>query len=210
MRIILVRHGRTSSNTGFLLDTGEPGADLDETGRRQAHSLVDRLAGHDFEAIFVSSLVRTHQTAEPIAQVRRLQPLVLTGLREISAGVDEMTTDATRYIGTLQAWAAGERHLRIPGGEDASEFFERFDDSIKTIVEHGHETVMAVSHGAAIRVWATERVAGFTEAIGEGHFDNTGILVMDGSPEDGWSLVSIEGVRHYAHVPEESGLEGDG
>ena len=205
MRLILVRHGRTTSNVGFLLDTGEPGAELDDYGRSQARSLVDRLAGHDFEAIFVSNLVRTQQTARPIARARSLDFTVLPGLREISAGEDELSTDATRYIDTLQAWAAGEPNRRIPGGENAHEFFTRYDASIRTISEAGHETVMAVSHGAAIRVWASARVAGFTEAIGEGHFDNTGFLVLEGSLEDGWSLTAIEGVRYYAHVPAEGG-----
>lgn len=203
MRLILVRHGRTPSNVGFVLDTGEPGADLDEIGRRQAESLVHRLSDHDFEAIFVSNLIRTHQTAHPIAQARRMPLNVLPGLREISAGDDELSTDASRYIGTLQAWGAGESNLRVPGGENAHEFFERYDASIAAIVGEGHSVAMAVSHGAAIRVWASARVEGFVEAIRGGHFDNTGFLVAEGSPAGGWSLEYLEGVRYYSDSTQE-------
>ena len=101
MRLILVRHGRTTSNVGFLLDTGEPGADLDDAGREQARALVERLAEHPIEAIYTSNLVRTQQTATPLAETREIEFRVLSDLREISAGDDELTADATRYIGTL-------------------------------------------------------------------------------------------------------------
>lgn len=197
MRLILVRHGRTPSNVGFLLDTGEPGADLDDTGLLHAESLVDRLAAQPIEAIFTSNLVRTQQTAAPVARARDLAWQVLPGLREISAGEDELSTDATRYIGTLRAWDAGVRHARIPGGEDAHEFFDRFDAAIRTIADAGHLAAMAVSHGAAIRVWASARVTGFVDAIGHGHFDNTGLMVLEGTPRAGWELTYLEGVRSY-------------
>ena len=197
MRLILVRHGRTASNVGFLLDTAEPGADLDEGGLEQAAQLVERLSHHEIEAIYTSSLVRTQQTATPVAEHRGLELEVLPELREISAGDDELSPDATRYIGTLVAWGRGELDTRIPGGEDASEFFGRFDAAIERIAASGLDVVMVVSHGAALRVWSMARVAGFTEALGHAHLDNTGIIVVDGSPEDGWELAELVGARSF-------------
>lgn len=58
MRLTLVRHGQTLSNVSRLLDTAYPGADLDETGRRQAVELAARFAGVDIDAIYVSDLAR--------------------------------------------------------------------------------------------------------------------------------------------------------
>lgn len=197
MRLILVRHGRTPSNVGLLLDTAEPGADLDENGLEQAASLVERLSHHRIEAIYTSSLVRTQQTARPVAEHRGLVLQVLPGLREVSAGDDEMSSDAARYIATLIAWGRGERDARIPGGEDAHEFFARFDAAIGEIAGSGLDVVMVVSHGAALRVWSMARVGGFTEALGRAHLDNTGVIVADGSPEEGWALVELAGVRHW-------------
>lgn len=197
MRLILVRHGRTPSNVGFLLDTAEPGADLDEDGLEQAASLVERLSHHRIDAIYTSTLVRTQQTAQPVAEHRGLVLQVLPGLREVSAGDDEMSMDATRYIGTLIAWGRGELDARIPGGEDAHEFFARFDAAIGEIAGSGLEVVMVVSHGAALRIWSMSRVSGFTEALGRAHLDNTGLIVADGSPEEGWTLVELAGIRHW-------------
>ena len=197
MRLILIRHGRTASNTSFVLDTAFPGADLDELGREQAESLVERLAAEPIEAIYVSNLVRTQQTAAPLAAARDLVPVILPGLREISAGDDELSSDATRYIGTLIAWGRGELDARIPGGEDAREFFTRFDSAIGEVAASGRDVVMVVSHGAALRVWSSERVHGFTEALGRAHLDNTGVIVVDGSPDEGWELAELIGVRHW-------------
>jgi probable phosphoglycerate mutase len=197
MRLILVRHGRTASNVGFLLDTAEPGADLDEGGLEQAAELVERLSHHQIEAVYTSNLVRTQQTARPVAEHRGLTLQVLPGLREISAGDDELSSDATRYIGTLIAWGRGELDARIPGGEDAREFFTRFDSAIGEVAASGRDVVMVVSHGAALRVWSSERVHGFTEALGRAHLDNTGVIVVDGSPDEGWELAELIGVRHW-------------
>jgi probable phosphoglycerate mutase len=197
MRLILVRHGRTTSNVGFLLDTAVPGADLDEAGREQAVALVEKLADYPIEAIYTSTLVRTQQTATPIATQRELELRVLSGLREISAGDDELSQDATRYVGTLLKWHAGELLARVPGGEDAAEFFDRFDAAIAEVAGGGHEVAMVVSHGAALRTWASARVPGFTDALGAGNLENTGVIVIDGSPEAGWSLHQLDGVKVF-------------
>ncbi|MCC6496622.1 MAG: histidine phosphatase family protein [Propionibacteriaceae bacterium] len=199
MRLILVRHGRTSSNVGFLLDTAAPGADLDETGLSQAQELVDRLADQPIDAVYTSTLVRTQQTARPLARARGLELEILAGLREVSAGEDELSPDSARYITTLLKWHEGDLAARIPGGESATEFFERFDDAIGRIAADGHAAAMAVSHGAALRVWASARVPGFAEALDNGHLNNTGLVVIDGAPGD-WSLVELDGVLHYAGV----------
>lgn len=197
MRLILVRHGRTASNAGALLDTAVPGAPLDPDGVIQAASLVDRLAHHPIDAVFASNLVRAQQTAMPIAQARGLGLTVLPQLREIAAGEDEMSADFTRYFQTLVRWAGGEAHLRTPGGESGLEFFSRFDSGIDQVVSSGAEVAMAVSHGAALRVWAFERVNGLAEAMGHHHLDNTGFIVAEGAPKTGWELAELVGVRSF-------------
>ena len=197
MRLILVRHGQTSSNTGFLLDTGAPGADLNETGREQADALVERLDGEPIDAIYASTLVRTQQTAAPLARTRGLEVGILADLREISAGDAEMTTDATDYITTLLKWDEGDHEARIPGAENALEFFARFDRAIARVASGGHASAVAFSHGAAMRTWASARVDGFTDTLGKGLLNNTGIIYAEGDPESGWKLVEVVGIILY-------------
>ncbi|MFJ4965435.1 Phosphoserine phosphatase 1 [Streptomyces sp. ADI96-02] len=55
-------------------------------------------------------------------------------------------------------------------------------------------SVALVSHGAAIRVWAAARARNVTvEFAAEHHLDNTGVVVVDGSPEEGWTALSWAG-----------------
>src|SRR5690625_5937445 len=90
MRLILVRHGQTSSNVADLLDTGDPGADLTELGREQAAAVPRSLAGEQVDAVYASNLVRTQQTAGPLLEVRGLSLRVRPGIREIRAGAQEL------------------------------------------------------------------------------------------------------------------------
>lgn len=191
MRLLLVRHGQTTSNVGQLLDTAFPGADLDELGRRQAAALVHRLAEARIDAIAVSNLVRTAQTAAPVAAHRSLTPVVFPGLREISAGEDEMSPLWQRYVATLVGWA-DDPTLRLPGGESGLEFLARYDEAIDEIAALGHDHVMVVSHGAAIRTWAGHRVPGLAGTLGHGGVPNTTVIQVEGSAADGWELVSID------------------
>ncbi|MDR1431443.1 MAG: histidine phosphatase family protein [Propionibacteriaceae bacterium] len=195
MRLILIRHGHTSSNARFLLDTAVPGADLDEVGQAEAARLVGRLADYQVQAIFASVLVRTQQTAAPLAAALGLPVTVLPGLREISAGDDEMSDDATNYFNTLIAWRDGDLSKRVPGGESAQEFIGRYDRAIAEVAASGADTAAAFSHGAALRVWSWARIEGFDAAIGEGVLENTGLIVADGDPNSGWKLAKLDGYR---------------
>lgn len=202
MRLILVRHGRTPSNTELLLDTAAPGADLDDHGRWQAKTLAERLAGVPVEAIYASNLVRTQQTAAPLAETVGVPITVLDGLREISAGDYEMasfamTDEVSAYQSTLMKWSTGDLLAKVPGGENAIEFFERYDAAIAQIAVAQARHALAVSHGAALRVWAAARIRGFAEEIGHGHLDNTGVIIADGDPQLGWSLVDLQGTLHF-------------
>jgi len=207
MRIILVRHGRTASNTKNLLDTAAPGADLDDVGRHQAEELIGRLAGVDVAAVYASTLVRAQQTVAPLAASRGLALGVLDGLREIGAGDDEMSPDADRYLRTLTTWK-DDLSARVPGGEDGHEFFARFDAAIAAVTRTGDGS-LAASHGAALRVWGSHRVRGFDEALGQwGGLANTAVIAIDGTPEDGWTLANVDGVDTYHWSP--AAWAGDG
>ncbi len=90
MRLLLIRHAETTANVDRLLDTAPPGADLSDRGREQADALVEGLDDVELDAIYVSDLVRTQQTAAPLAGPRSLEPRIRPGVREIQAGDYEM------------------------------------------------------------------------------------------------------------------------
>lgn len=197
MRITLVRHGQTPSNVDGLLDTAAPGPGLTALGRRQADAIPGAFDGRPVGLIAVSDLVRTAETASPLAAARGLEPVVMPGLAEITAGDFEMhhDDDAVRtYIETVFTWAGGDRGLRMPGGEDGQEFFDRYDAAVLAIAERGVEHAVVVSHGAAIRTWTSARVQGVRLEYVERHsMPNTAYVVFEGDPADGWTLVDWHG-----------------
>ncbi|MEO5919939.1 MAG: histidine phosphatase family protein [Pseudolysinimonas sp.] len=195
MRLLLIRHGQTPANVRGLLATARPGPGLTKLGRRQAAALASTLqdlaAGETIAAIFVSPLTRTAQTAAPLAASLGLDPQVLEGLEEIEAGDLEDRRDmpsVMTYVRTVFGWAAGDLDVSMPGAIDGVEFFRRFDAAIAAVAErHPDATVAIVSHGAAIRVWTGSRATNLSaDYTAHRHLDNTGVVVLTGSPDDGW------------------------
>lgn len=195
MRLLLIRHGQTPSNVAGLLDTAHPGPGLTSLGARQADEVPHALRGDPVDAIFASSLVRTQFTADPLATDRGLDVTVLEGIHEIEAGSLEGRGDhdAVRsYLLTAFAWGLGDLDVRMPGGSDGHAFFERFDAGIAQAARHQEAVVF--SHGAAIRVWVAGRARNVPPSFaGEHEIDNTGVIELEGSPEDGWNLLSWQG-----------------
>ena len=77
------------------------------------------------------------------------------------------------------------------------------------IASAGHGTAAAFSHGAALRVWASARVPGFAEALGNGHLANTGVIIAEGDPHTGWSFAEMTGLMHYGEDPSALDIEQD-
>lgn len=198
MRLVLVRHGQTHANVAGALDTGDPGEDLTDLGRRQAEELAGRLSGREIGAMFVSPLVRTHQTAAPLAASVGATPQEVWGFREIIAGDLEMRTDLESvmlYHEVASAWAHGQTARRMPGGETGTEVFRRFTDaaeSARTAVgEDG--TAVVVAHGAIIRTWAGWVARNVTPHYAVSRIvPNTGIVELE-ADRHGWTVTEWTG-----------------
>ncbi|MGF9755952.1 histidine phosphatase family protein [Microvirga sp. 0TCS3.31] len=197
MRLLLMRHGQTHANVSGELDTAHPGLDLTDLGRAQAAAAAKAIAGERLDAIYVSSRVRTHQTAAPTAEDRGIEPVQLDGLQEIDAGDFEMRSDhdaVAGYIGAVAAWLEGDLAHRMPGGETGEEFLARYDAAVRTIVEAGHDSALVVSHGAALRAWASTRMAPHPDAPPATQpLHNTALIVLEGDHDSGWEMVSWQG-----------------
>ena len=196
MRLLLLRHGQTHGNTAGALDTAEPGLDLTELGRAQAEAAARALVDQGVDQIYVSTLTRTHQTAEPLATLLGIEPRVLAGLREISAGDFEMGADhdsIAGYIGTVADWIERRYDTRMPGGESGHEFLARYDAAVARIhqdlVEAGEKHALVVSHGAAMRTWVSARVADVeSHAKATDPLHNTACIEIVGDPDSGWHV----------------------
>lgn len=191
MRLLLIRHGQTASNVLHALDTAEPGADLTKMGRAQAAAVPDALVGEKIDAVYATTLVRTQQTAQPLAEARGLTAITHPGFREIAAGDFEMRSDeeAVRvYIEVVFGWPA-DLARRVPGGEDGHEVLARCDEVVTHAAARGSRDVVIVAHGAVIRAFAAARADNVDAEYAASHWlRNTGMVVLEGAPGGAWKM----------------------
>lgn len=197
MRLLLIRHGQTQANVDGILEASVPGPGLDELGRQQADALPDAVAGEAIGGIWVSTMIRTQETAAPLAARLRLEPTILPGLREIGAGSLQGRADwdaVNQYLEVVFAWMQRDLAVRMPDGESGEQFLARYDDAIAEVVRAGVPTAAVVSHAAAIRTWTALRVSNVDATTPEYYrLDNTGVVVVDGDAAGGWRLRSWSG-----------------
>ena len=197
MRLLLIRHGQTASNVENRLDSAVPGPGLTVLGEEQAAAVPHHLAPERIDVLYASTQTRAQLTAAPLARHRGLPVTIRAGLREIYAGELEGRTDTeavTAYVRTTLAWAAGDVSLRMPGGEDGVEVLGRFDTVVTEVAASGATVAVLVSHGAMIRTWSAARARNLDAGFVAAHvLANTGVVVLEGDPADGWNALTWEG-----------------
>ena len=158
MPVILLRHGRSTSNTAHTLAGRSEGVDLDEKGREQAESLVARVGELPVKAIVRSPLLRCQSTVTPLAEALSLEPVVEERLSEVDYG-----TWTGRKIADLvkePLWAVVQQQPSaaiFPDGEGLAEVQAR---AVAAVREHdrrlaeeagGDVLWIACTHGDVIK-----------------------------------------------------------
>lgn len=155
--LILVRHGESQpavDGEPFALVDGHGDPALSPEGREQAARVCARLATERIDAIYVTNLRRTSETAAALADVLGLTPVVEPDLREVFLGeweggqfrrrVAELDPIAVRMI-------EEERWDVIPGAEPAADFAARVRGAVERIAAaHPDQRVAAFAHGGTI------------------------------------------------------------
>ena len=206
MKLAFIRHGQTPANITASLDTRLPGLPLTERGLSQAESLKERfvreVAGQ-LDALTVSAMKRTQQTAAPLCELFGVTPVVTAQIREVSAGDLEMSCDPVAirvYVEACAAWMQGDFSHRMPGAEDGYEFLGRVIPEIQAVMERAYRVAgdqgigALVAHGGLIRVISAYLSEDIRQGIPLTRFmSNTGIAVFNVDIEEILSL-SSEGV----------------
>ncbi|MDP9807087.1 putative phosphoglycerate mutase [Trueperella bonasi] len=194
MRLVLVRHGQTYKNASHTIDTVHPGAVLTEEGWTQANDVVAQLLEYEPGTIWASNLTRTQQTATPLATRLGLDVNVHEGFREIEAGDFEGCTeeeDYRAYSEVIFGWARGEMDVPMPGTEvTGASVLERFDDAVRAAEQEGASCAVVFAHGAVISYWVGMRGGVMVDKADFVPLVNTGVVVFDGSLDEGYQLKS--------------------
>ncbi|WP_343600352.1 histidine phosphatase family protein, partial [Mycobacterium sp.] len=158
MTVILVRHGRSTSNTAHVLAGRSEGVDLDDKGRRQAAELVDRLGELPVRAIVHSPLLRCRRTVEPLAEALGLPTEIDERLAEVDYG--QWTGRAMADLAGEPLWAVVQAHPSaavFPGGEGLAQVQARAVTAVREhdrrlAEEHGGDALwVACTHGDVIK-----------------------------------------------------------
>src|SRR5262245_21422403 len=155
--LLLVRHGESEAmvpGRPFPPADGHGDPELAPEGRLQAEQVAARLAPHPIDAIYVSSLRRTLQTAAPLAARLGIAPIVEPDLREVHLGESEgelyrkhMAEGHPLALELLQQ----QRWDVIPGAEPAESIRTRVRGTLDRIVAaHPDQCVAVFSHGGII------------------------------------------------------------
>ena len=202
--VTFVRHAESQANADGVIDTKVPGPHLsDPVGLAQAQAIRDALAGNGYDGIYASDMIRTQETAQPLADLLGKSITVLPGLHEIDAGVYEGSSEddgwgRLGYAATPLLWTLGLRFATMPGSTDSdgNVFQHRVADAIQDIYDSGNQNPVVFSHGATIMFWTLMNVDNPDLFLLFSHqLNNTSVVVINGNPEDGWKLVSWDGIE---------------
>jgi probable phosphomutase (TIGR03848 family) len=144
--VILLRHGRSTSNTAGVLAGRSEGVDLDDKGREQAAGLIDRIGELPIRAVVSSPMLRCRRTVEPLAEALCLEPLIDDRLSEVDYG--EWTGRKIGELAKEPLWSVVQAHPSaavFPGGEGLAQVQAR---AVAAVREHDRR--LAQQHGADV------------------------------------------------------------
>jgi broad specificity phosphatase PhoE len=176
--VYMARHGQTAYNLERRFQ-GQLPVPLDETGRRQAAELAERVDEHGFSALWCSTLQRARETAEIVARRLGMEIRYDARLAETDAGdwTDMLFSEVQAQAPELFAkFLAGDPSFAFPGGESFAQQEERVASALQD-VEAGALPALVICHGMVIRAALSTR-AGRWQAHAE-RVPNGALVALD-------------------------------
>jgi probable phosphoglycerate mutase len=206
VEILLVRHGASAAavpGEPFELLEGHADPPLAPEGAKQAEAVAERLVGEALDAVFVTPLRRTAQTAAPLLERTGLQATVVPELREVRLGEWEggvLRIKAAEGDPLFARVLAEERWDLIPGAEPMEEFALRCAEGIARIVDTVGEgkRVAAFVHGGVVGELC--RQASASRPFAFIHADNCSITRLVQFSDGNRILRGFNDVGHLARV----------
>jgi broad specificity phosphatase PhoE len=201
--LTFIRHAESQSNAAHLINTDVPGPSLTEEGQGQAEQLAHQLSRNNFDDVYASDMVRTQQTAAPLAHALGKRVDILPGLREIDAGNYNNTpvkrADLT-YLLAPADWLNGDVKDAVPGSISGEQFNDRFTAAVQKIYDSGSSRPVAFAHAESIMYWTLMNVKNPKDSLAKSHpLPNLGRVVITGNPAMGWTLVDWDGIRDFSY-----------
>lgn len=199
-RLYLVRHAEAQGNIMRVFQ-GRIDADISENGYRQLERLKERFKTVDFDAVYSSPLIRAYKTARAADFYHNKPITTLEGLEEINGGRWEgelWDKIPSLFSEENEAWVNEPWRFAPQGGETMRHVYDRIWDTLLSIVKQNPgRTVLAASHGCAIRNFICRAKGLPLERLKEIEwFENTSISTVDFDNNLCAHVVSINDASH--------------
>lgn len=210
--LLLVRHGESvpaRPGQPFPLVGGHSDPELDPRGHQQAECLARRLCTERLDAIYVTPLRRTAQTAEPLARLLGLDPRVADNLREVHLGEWEGGVYRQRVAEghpVARRMVAEERWDVIPGAEPTERFADRVRRAVERLAaDHPDQRLAVFTHGGVIgQALALASGSRRFAFVGSDNGSVSRLVVTD----LGWIVRGFNDVAHLTGVDSPDGVDG--
>lgn len=152
--IILIRHGESETNIQKVF-TGQLNAQLTPVGREQARLMARYLDKYKVDKLYVSSLQRAVDTAQPILERQNCPMELRDELMEINSGLWQGLTFeqiAEKFPHTHMAWKTDIGNAEPDGGETIRQVYDRVTAFLQSVLDTPEETICLVCHATPIRL----------------------------------------------------------
>jgi probable phosphomutase (TIGR03848 family) len=150
--VLLIRHGRAEYKPGHLYGW-TPGVHLSAEGRDEVKRLAERLNALKLKALYSSPLERCLETAEAIAEGRRVTVETVEELGEVRYG--KWQGKSFRSLVKTPLWRTVQlvpSQATFPGGESLLELQRRGVEAVEKIrTAHRSGVIAVVSHADMIK-----------------------------------------------------------
>ena len=197
MRLLLIRHGRTAANDGFLY-CGSTDLPLSEPGRAALSALRDAGGYPSLEGcrVYTSGMLRTEETLEIL--YGSVEHGVIPAVREMDFGAFEMHSyEQLKDDPVYRAWCDGDNERNFtPGGESGAVMQQRVLAAVDELIGEGKDTAVFLHGGPIAAIMAYL----FPEE-GKNRFDwqppnGTGYEITLGKSDRTWSTIPTGGAEN--------------
>ena len=196
----LVRHGETDGNAEGR-SQGLRDVPLNDTGRRQATALGERMRDRLLVGVYSSPLARCTATAEAIAAHHAVEVQRDRRLAELDHGLlDGLTSEELRrdYADFLGEWREGDpADLAMPGGESMGDAQRRMVEATEAIAAQWPDgEIVVVSHNLATRAFLCHALGVPLVTFRRFRHEVASFAELERLPNGGWLVVRLNEQCH--------------
>lgn len=202
-QLFIIRHGETDVNKAGMIQGRSIDAPINNLGHQQASAIVEALESFSVQKIVTSSLLRTHQTAEPLAKKLNLTFKQYKDLDEIDFGElegKEFSTIEEKIDSIHHKWSCGDLDCCASGGESPKKVYERANKCVQKILSTSPEQRIAFFiHGRLIRILLSEWLGHGLKNMHLIEHQNGAINILNWEKGE-FEAVDLNNVEHLAEL----------